>query len=178
MPDAVTAYIALGSNLGDRRAHLEAAIARIAELSTIVARSSLYETEPVDMTPGHHSGAPQWFLNCALTLETELMPKQLLGRLLDIERALGRKRARARSDGEGTRLKTPRTIDLDILLFGSSIVEAPGLVIPHPAMHLRRFVLEPLAEIAPETRHPVFKRTMRELRDALPKDPGAVKKVQ
>ena len=170
-------YLGLGSNLGDRQAHLEAAIGRIAGLGTIVAQSSFYETEPVDMAP-LHSGAPQWFLNSTLALETELMPKQLLGRLLEIERALGRKRSRSRSDAGGTRLKMPRTIDLDILLFGSSIVEAPGLVIPHPEMHLRRFVLEPLAEIAPETRHPVFKRTMRELRDALPKDPGKVKRVQ
>ena len=172
-------YLGLGSNLGDRQAHLEAAIGRIAELGTIVAQSSFYETEPVDMAPAH-SGAPQWFLNAALVLETELMPKQLLGRLLEIERSLGRKRARVRSrssEGDGPSLRTPRTIDLDILLFGSSIVEAPGLVIPHPAMHQRRFVLEPLAEIAPETRHPVFKRTMRELRDALPKDPGKVKKL-
>jgi 2-amino-4-hydroxy-6-hydroxymethyldihydropteridine diphosphokinase len=170
-------YLGLGSNLGDRRANLEAAIGRIAELGTIVAQSSFYETEPVEMAPS--SSAPQWFLNAALALETELMPKQLLGRLLDIERGLGRKRARVRSnEGAPPGLKTPRTIDLDILLFGSSIVEAPGLVIPHPAMHERRFVLEPLAEIAPETRHPVFKRSMRELRDALPKEPGKVKKLQ
>jgi len=163
-------YLGLGSNLGDRRAHLEAAIQRIAELGIIVAQSSFYETEPVDMAP---SGAPQWFLNCVLALETELMPKQLLGRLLDIERDLGRKRSRVPQAP-----KISRTIDLDILLFGHSIVEAPGLVIPHPAMHLRRFVLEPLAEIAAETRHPVFKRTMRELRDALPRESGSVKKVQ
>ncbi|MDP9268721.1 MAG: 2-amino-4-hydroxy-6-hydroxymethyldihydropteridine diphosphokinase [Acidobacteriota bacterium] len=165
-------YLGLGSNLGDRRANLEAAISRIAELGAIVAQSSLYETEPVDMAPAPHSGTPQWFLNCVLTLETELMPKQLLSRLLEIERALGRKRSRA-----SQARKTPRTIDLDVLLFGNSIVETAGLVIPHPAMHQRRFVLEPLAEIAPETRHPVFKRTMRELRDALPKEPGKVKKV-
>jgi 3-oxoacyl-[acyl-carrier protein] reductase len=168
-------YLGLGSNVGDRRANLEAAIARVGELGAIKARSSFYETEPVDMAPSH-SGAPQWFLNCALTLETELMPKQLLGRLLEIERALGRKRSRT-SQALKTTLKMPRTIDLDILLFGNSVVEAPGLVIPHPAMHLRRFVLEPLAEIAPEVRHPVFKRTIRELRDALPKDPAAVKKL-
>lgn len=164
-------YLGLGSNLGDRRAHLEAAIARIAGLGAIKAQSSFYETEPMEMAP--QSGAPQWFLNGALALETDLMPKQLLGRLLEIERSLGRKRPR----GAAAEAKMPRTIDLDILMFGSSVVEAPGLVIPHPAMHLRRFVLEPLAEIAPDVRHPVFKRSVREMRDALSKDSGAVKKL-
>jgi 2-amino-4-hydroxy-6-hydroxymethyldihydropteridine diphosphokinase len=164
-------YLGLGSNVGDRRANLDAAIQRIAELGIIKAQSSFYETEPVDMAP--QAGGSQWFLNCALVLETELMPKQLLGRLLEIERSLGRKRQR----GAASKTKQPRTIDLDVLMFASSIVEAPGLIIPHPAMHLRRFVLEPLAEIAPDVRHPVFKRTMRELRDALPKDSGAVKKL-
>ncbi|MBI2678130.1 MAG: 2-amino-4-hydroxy-6-hydroxymethyldihydropteridine diphosphokinase [Candidatus Koribacter versatilis] len=164
-------YLGLGSDLGDRRANLDAAIGRIAELGVIKAQSSFYETEPMEMA--QQSGAPQWFLNCALVLETELMPKQLLGRLLEIERGLGRKRPR----GAAAEVKTPRTIDLDILMFGSSVVEAPGLVIPHPAMHLRRFVLEPLAEIAADVRHPVFKRSVREMRDALPKDSGAVKKL-
>lgn len=157
-------YIGLGSNVGEREQHLAAAIAQLGELGTVTARSSLYETEPMEM-PNQ-----PWFLNCAVALETELMPKQLLARLLDIERSLGRKRNAARPKG-------PRTIDLDILLFASSIIEAPGLTIPHPAMHERRFVLEPLAEIAPDTRHPIFKRTMRELRDALPKEAGAVKRV-
>src|SRR3954469_23504766 len=166
-------YLGLGSNLGDRRAHLDAALERLAELGTIKARSSFYETEPMEMAA--HSGAPpHWFLNCAIALETELMPKQLLGRLLDIERSLGRKRPK---QGAAAPQKSSRTIDLDILLFASSVVDAPGLVIPHPAMHTRRFVLEPLAEIAPDARHPVFKRSMRELRDELPKDSGAVKKL-
>src|SRR5206468_2816387 len=83
-------YLGLGLNLGDRRANLDAAIKRIAELGVIKAQSSFYETEPVDMAP--QAGGTQWFLNCALVLETELMPKQLLGRLLEIERSLGRKR--------------------------------------------------------------------------------------
>jgi 2-amino-4-hydroxy-6-hydroxymethyldihydropteridine diphosphokinase len=166
-------YLGLGSNLGDRRAHLDAALKRLAELGTIKAQSSFYETEPMEMAA--HSGAPpHWFLNCAIALETELMPKQLLGRLLDIERSLGRKRPK---QGAAAPQKISRTIDLDILLFASSVVDAPGLVIPHPAMHTRRFVLDPLAEIAPDVRHPVFKRSMRELRDALPKDSGAVKKL-
>src|SRR4051812_45037053 len=121
--------------------------------------------------PAGHGNA--WFLNCALALETDLMPKQLMARLLEIERGLGRKRPKAAEAGK----KQPRTIDLDILLFGNSVIETAGLIVPHPAMHERRFVLEPLAEIAPDVRHPVFKRSMRELRDALPKDSGAVKKL-
>jgi 2-amino-4-hydroxy-6-hydroxymethyldihydropteridine diphosphokinase len=157
-------YLGLGANLGDRRANLESAIAQLAALGTVTARSSFYETEPMEV-PGQ-----PWFLNCAVALETELMPKQLLARLLEIERSLGRKRKSGQPKG-------PRTIDLDILLFGSSVIETAGLTIPHPALHERRFVLEPLAEIASEARHPVFKRTVRELRDALPKDAGAVKKL-
>lgn len=147
------AYLSLGSNVGDRAANLNAAIARLADLGAVVAVSSFYETEPVELT------AQPWFLNCAVTLDTEKMPKQLLTGILDIEQGMGRRRVQT---------KGPRTIDIDILLFGSSIVETKGLTIPHPALHERRFVLEPLAEIAPEVRHPVFKRTVREMRDALP----------
>jgi len=106
-----------------------------------------------------------WFLNCAVELATELMPRQLLAALLDIERNLGRQRRQ---------LKGPRLIDIDILLFAHSIVKTKGLTIPHPAMHERRFVLEPLAEIAPEARHPALKKTVSELKNALP--PGAAVK--
>ena len=147
-----TAYLSLGSNVGERRANLERALAQLAELGEVKAVSSFYETEPVERTD------QPWFLNCVVALETELMPKQLLARLLAIEKSMGRKRA----PGKG-----PRGIDIDIVLFGSSVVDTPGLTVPHPAMHARRFVLEPLAEIAPEVRHPVFKRTVREMRDAL-----------
>ncbi len=152
-----TVYLSLGSNLGDRQAHLETALEKLRQLGAVIAVSSFYETEPVEV--------PQqgWFLNCAVKLETEAMPRQLLRRVLDIEQSMGRKR---------TRSKGPRNIDIDILLFGSSVVEAKGLTIPHPAMHQRRFVLEPLAEIAPEVRHPVLKRSARELRDALPPGPS------
>lgn len=156
-----TAYLSLGSNVGERRANLERALTALAELGEVKAVSSFYETEPMERTD------QPWFLNCAMALETELMPKQLLAKLLAIEKSMGRKRA----PGKG-----PRVIDIDIVLFGSSVVDAPGLTIPHPAMHERRFVLEPLAEIAPEVRHPVFKKTAREMRDTLP--PGqAVRRV-
>ena len=95
------------------------------------------------------------------------MPRQLLKALLDVERDMGRRRVQN---------KGPRTIDIDILLFGGSVVKTKGLTIPHPALHQRRFVLEPLTEIAPDVRHPVLKKTIRELRDELP--PGqAVRKV-
>ncbi|MBO0911205.1 MAG: 2-amino-4-hydroxy-6-hydroxymethyldihydropteridine diphosphokinase [Acidobacteria bacterium] len=146
-------YLSLGSNLGDRTANLCQAIEKLSELGAVVAVSSFYETEPVG------AGPQPWFLNCAVRLDTEKMPRQLIAAILNLEQTMGRQRPKERA---------PRTIDIDILLFGSSIVELPSLTIPHPRLHLRRFVLEPLAEIAPDARHPVFKRTIRELRDALP----------
>jgi 2-amino-4-hydroxy-6-hydroxymethyldihydropteridine diphosphokinase len=146
-------YLSLGSNLGDRAANLKTAIDRLGTLGKVLAVSSFYETEPVEFA------AQPWFLNCVVELDTGKMPKQLLAAILDIEKEMGRRRVKK---------KGPRTVDIDLLLFGNSVIKMPGLTIPHPAMHERRFVLEPLAEIAPEARHPVFKRTVRELRDALP----------
>jgi 2-amino-4-hydroxy-6-hydroxymethyldihydropteridine diphosphokinase len=147
------AYLSLGSNLGDRAAQIRDAIARLSALGDVTCVSSLYETEPVETAP------QPWFLNCAVALDTEKMPRQLLAGVLSIEQAMGRRRIEK---------KGPRNIDIDILLFGSSVIELPELVIPHPGLHQRRFVLEPMVEIAPDQRHPVLKRTMRELRDALP----------
>ena len=146
-------YLSLGSNLGDREANLRNAIERLRGVGNPVAISSFYETEPIDVV------SQPWFLNCAVKLDTEKMPRQLITAILSLEQEMGRQRKQQ---------KAPRTIDIDILLFGSSIIEIPSLTIPHPRMHERRFVLEPLAEIAPDARHPVFKRTIRELREALP----------
>jgi 2-amino-4-hydroxy-6-hydroxymethyldihydropteridine diphosphokinase len=146
-------YLSLGSNLGTREANLETAIERLGSLGEVAAVSSFYETEPVEFA------AQPWFLNCVVALKTEKMPQQLLRSILDIEKKMGRKRVQE---------KGPRIIDIDILLFGNSIVTTKGLTIPHAAMHERRFVLEPLAEIAPEAVHPVLNRRIRELSDELP----------
>jgi 2-amino-4-hydroxy-6-hydroxymethyldihydropteridine diphosphokinase len=150
-------YLSLGSNLGDRAANLRSAIERLGTLGKVVQLSSFYETEPVEVTD------QPWFLNCAVKLDTEKMPRQLLSAILALERDMGRHR---------TQHKGPRSIDVDIVLFGNSIVATADLTIPHPAMQDRRFVLEPLSEIAPDVRHPKLERTIRELRDALP--PGQI----
>ncbi len=147
------AYLSLGSNIGDRAHQLRAAIARLAEIGRVVAVSSFYETEPVELTD------QPWFLNCAVALETAANAEQLMAALLHIEQDMGRQR---------TQKNGPRTIDIDILLFGDLVTNSPALTVPHPAMHQRRFVLEPLAEIAPHARHPVLKKTVGELLAELP----------
>ena len=144
-----TVYLSLGSNLGDREGYLRQAIALIGAAGVRVLRlSSLYETEPLEVRD-----QPR-FLNLVVEAETELFPKQLLARLLKIELDLGRRRGRP---------KGPRSIDIDILLYGRSVIESAELRVPHPRLAERRFVLEPLAELAPGLRHPVNHRTIREL---------------
>lgn len=151
-----TAYLSVGSNLGDRPANMYTCVERLAELGKVTRVSSLYETEPMEMRD------QPWFLNCVVQLETALTAHQLLKGIQKIETDLGRKRVIA---------KGPRTIDIDILLFGSLIECDHSLQIPHPAMHLRRFVLAPLTELAPDIVHPVLNKTARELLLELATDP-------
>ena len=141
--------LGLGSNVGDREANILAARRGLeARGFRLTALSSLYLTEPVDAPP------QQWFLNAVAGGETALSPEALLAACLDVERALGRVRDVPRG---------PRTIDIDLLLHGSEVRDAPGLVLPHPRLHERRFVLVPLVEIAPGARHPVLGLTAAEM---------------
>jgi 2-amino-4-hydroxy-6-hydroxymethyldihydropteridine diphosphokinase len=153
-----TAYIGLGSNLGDRRAMLQTAVQQLETLGRITGVSSLYETEPV----GYLEQPP--FLNAVVALETALSPGDLLRALLDVERTLGRTRSFANA---------PRTIDLDLLLIDDVTLETTELILPHPRLHERAFVLVPLAELAPDMAHPISGQTMRTLLRELP-DRGGI----
>ncbi len=176
----IAAYIGLGSNIGDRKANLVDAIARIGERGVEIARkSSIYETEPVGFTD------QPWFLNQVIEVKVSVEPNAVqaasfLAELLDIEREMGRKRTIANG---------PRLIDVDLLLFDDLIVphfndpassNSAGIVLPHPRMHERRFVLEPLCEIAPDLVHPVLKKLCREILASLDDDSkvGIYKKKQ
>ena len=142
-------YLSLGSNLGDRVGHIQAALKKLAERGLKVRRvSSFYKTEPVDFRP------QPWFVNCVVEVETDLMPLRLLATLKSIERALGRRPGTA---------KGPRPIDIDILLYDNRVVRSADLTIPHQRLEERRFVLIPLAELAANLRHPVTERTVLEM---------------
>lgn len=142
-------YLSLGSNLGDRDAHLAQAMEHLQAAGIrILRRSSIYETEPQDRRD------QPWFLNMVLEVETDLPSLDLLAQIQKIEEELGRER----NVPQG-----PRTIDIDILFYGSSIITTPELEIPHPRLPARRFVLEPLAELSPDLIHPVLGKTVREL---------------
>jgi len=159
------AYLALGSNLGDRQANLDRALTLLEDHPAVlpVATSSYYETEPV-LLPSRDPQAPkqEWYLNAVTVIKTELSPTELLDVCLDIERELGRERT------PGTRWES-RLIDLDILFYGDEILcmEDPPLTIPHPHLHERAFVLVPLLELQPDFRHPVLEQTISQLHLAL-----------
>ncbi len=149
----VTVAVALGSNLGDRAGHLEHAVARLRSMLDNLRVSSVYETEPVG-TPDSQA----LFLNLAIVGDTALSARGLLSALLAIEEERGRERPFPRA---------PRTLDLDLVLFGDLTIDEPHLVVPHPRFRERRFVLQPLAEIAPDRIDPVTGQTIKALLDAL-----------
>jgi 2-amino-4-hydroxy-6-hydroxymethyldihydropteridine diphosphokinase len=144
-----TAYLSLGSNVGDRESNIQKAIEKLEAPDLHVLRTApLYETEPVDVRD------QPWFINTVLEIGTTLFPRQLLSRTQKIERELGRTR-RVK--------KGPRTIDIDVILFGHFQISSPDLTIPHPRFQERRFVLAPLYDLDPNLRHPATKETVREM---------------
>jgi 2-amino-4-hydroxy-6-hydroxymethyldihydropteridine diphosphokinase len=155
-------FLSLGSNVGDREKNLRAAIAALPELGVKLKKvSSIYETEPVDLLE------QPWFLNCVVEGETTVPPAALLKKLRELERQMGSKKVVPRG---------PRLIDLDILIYGRQTIDTEELQVPHPRMHLRRFVLAPLAEIAPELKHSSWSGTAAQLL-ATSEDKSAVKKI-
>lgn len=158
------AFVALGSNLGERETHIRRAVEELGKLPrTKVERvSSLYDTAPIGEVE-----QPR-FLNAVACVETELTAGELLWNLLLVEQRLGRVRAKVKKWG-------PRSIDLDLLFFGDSVIDEPSLKVPHPEAHLRAFVLAPLAELDPEFVHPVLGETIAAILQRLPKESGVHK---
>jgi 2-amino-4-hydroxy-6-hydroxymethyldihydropteridine diphosphokinase len=145
----VICAIALGSNLGDRRGHLDFAVSKLQALLRNLSVSRYYDTVPVGV-----SGPQPLFLNAVAVGRTTLSARDLLDALLAIERERGRERPQTNG---------PRTLDLDLILYGDAVLDEPGLIVPHPRFRERKFVLEPLAEVGPELRDPVTGKTAREL---------------
>ena len=159
MTDTITVYLSLGSNLGNRQENLDRALKLLSERMRIGKVSSIYDTEPV-------GGVSQpRFLNLACEAFTRLTPEGLLALAKGIELKMGRY----------SRSGEPRIIDIDIILFGSQVVKTADLIIPHPQMAERSFVLIPLAEIAPDVIHPVLKKTIKELNKATKEKQGVMK---
>ncbi|HUU41640.1 MAG TPA: 2-amino-4-hydroxy-6-hydroxymethyldihydropteridine diphosphokinase [Desulfatiglandales bacterium] len=151
----VIAYIGIGSNLGDKLSNCRHSIDRIGQLPecSVTARSSLFKTEPEGVSE------QDWYANCVVEVSTMQNPSQILTGLMNIESNMGRVRKKRWE---------ARIIDLDILLFGQKIIKSHHLLIPHPLLHKRRFVLEPLVQLAPDLMHPVLKVTMKQLLNRLP----------
>ena len=149
------AYIGIGSNIGNRLSHCRQAIGEIRQFpgSAVTAVSSFYDTEPLEMPD------QDWFMNAVIALNTGFSPLELLDRCQTIEESLGRKRLIRYG---------PRTIDLDLLFYGQRVMKTDRLILPHPKLHQRRFVLTPLAEIAPDLLHPIIKKSMAELLNQVP----------
>jgi 2-amino-4-hydroxy-6-hydroxymethyldihydropteridine diphosphokinase len=160
-----TAYIAIGSNLGRRAQNCREAVEQMGSIHgcKVIAQSGLFQTEPVGVRD------QDWYVNGVVAVATALQPRPLLEALLAIEAAMGREREARWA---------ARIIDLDILLYGQAVIDEADLKIPHPLMHLRRFVLVPINRLAPQLVHPVLQRTMTELLAGLPEEGQAVSEIE
>ena len=149
----VLVYLGLGSNIGDKAARIKEALDRLGGIVTIKRVSPLYLTEPVDLKD------QPWFINCVAEVETEKKPEELLSSVQSIEKAMGRKK---------TKEKGPRPIDIDLLFYDTQVVNQKNLVIPHPRLHTRLFVLQPMMDLNPQYVHPVLRKTIQELYNEQP----------